>query len=180
MSWDAWLDEHVKWDINNYTIKRRAAIHKLCKYGLIPFLQSHGYSVGVDDKELGSRIATGLYNNQNKTFLESDWNFGSIPNELLTEEYEMYFNHHINDEEWDKFWELWGVWSDVDKCCQYGAARQQDIRQYMWSQLNSNLSAQMIQLKEKEDVEENAYEYDTGDAYLRDAKESGEWGGIRK
>ena len=92
----------------------------------------------------------------------------------------MYFNHHINDEEWEKFWELWGVWSDVNGCCQYGAARQHDIRQYMWSQLNSNLSAQMIQLKEKEDVEENAYEYDTGDAYLRDAKESGEWGGIRK
>ena len=50
MSWNSWLDEIVEWDQNEY-IKRRLAIHKLCKYGLIPFLESHGYSVAVDHKE---------------------------------------------------------------------------------------------------------------------------------
>lgn len=177
MSWNSWLDEIVEWDQSEY-IKRRLAIHKLCKYGLIPFLESHGYSVAVDHKELGSRIATGLYINQGKSFMESNWRFGPVENKCMSEEYELYFNHHIDTDEWEKFWQIWGLWSDVDPASTYGAFRQEDIRYYMWSQVCSDQSKQIQKLREDED--EYAPEHEGGDAYLKDARESGEWGGIRK
>jgi len=179
MIWNKWLDAPVEWDQNEHMM-RRHAIHKLCTYGLIPFLASYGYSISIDPKDLGSRIATGLFRNQGKRFLESNWQFGPIENEYMTEEYAMQFGHDIDDSAWETFWSLWGVWDDVDQNAELGRARQCDIREYIWSQINGEHSVQLIRLRELNEEEEYALELDSGDAYLKDSKESNEWGGIRK
>lgn len=179
MVWNEWLDELVQWD-ENEQMMRRQAIHKLCNYGLVPFLASYGYIVNIGSKDLGSRIASGLFKNQGKRYLESDWQFGPIENEYMTEEYTMQFGHDINEEAWETFWSLWGVWDDIDQRTEMGRARQRDIQEYIWSQINGEESPKLIKLRALNEDEEYISELDGGDAYLKDAKESNEWGGLRK
>jgi len=178
MSWTAWLDANVEWD-QNESILRRQAIHKMCTYGLVPFLASHGYYITLSPKEFGSRIATGLFKNQGKRYLDSDWGFGPTENEYMTEEYNIQFGHDISDDAWETFWGLWGVWDDVDNR-DSGKDRQREIQEYVWSQIDGERSPQLIRLRALNEEEEYAAELDGSDAYLKDARESNEWGGMRK
>ena len=178
MSWTTWLDAEIEWD-QNETMLRRQAIHKLCTYGLVPFLASYGYYVTLSPKDLGSRIATGLFKNQWKRYLESDWGFGPTENEYMTEEYNIQFGHDISDDAWETFWGLWGMWCDVDST-DSGKDRQREIQEYVWSQVDGERSPQLIRLRAQNEDDEYATELDGGDAYLKDARESNEWGGIRK
>jgi hypothetical protein len=178
MNWTTWLEELVEWD-ENELMTRGQAIHKLCNYGLVPFLASYGYSVTVSPKDLGSRIATGLYKNQGKTYLEGNWQFGPVQNEYMTEEYNMQFGHDINQNAWETFWSLWGVWEDVDET-EIGKARQREIQEYIWSQVDGEASPKLVQLRALNECDEYEPELDGGDAYLKDARESNEWGGYRK
>ena len=179
MAWTDWLDETVEWD-QNEQMMRRQAIHKLCTYGLIPFLASYGYLITIGAKQLGSRIATGLFKNQEKPYLESNWQFGPTENEYMTEEYHMQFAHDISEDSWETFWSLWGVWDDIDQSTEIGKARQRDIQEYIWSQVDGEVSPKIAQLRALNEDDEYEPELDGGDAYLKDAKESNEWGGLRK
>jgi hypothetical protein len=178
MTWTTWIEELVEWD-ENELMTRGQAIHKLCNYGLVPFLASYGYSVTVAPKDLGSRIATGLYKNQGKTYLEGNWQFGPVENEYMTEEYNMQFGHDINQNAWETFWGLWGVWEDIDDT-EFGKARQREIQEYIWSQVDGEVSPKLVQLRALNEDDEYETELDGGDAYLKDARESNEWGGVRK
>jgi hypothetical protein len=175
MSWTSWLNEKVAWDAEY--VARGTAIQRLCKQGLIPFLESHGYAIG-NHNELGSRIATGLYNNMRRSFLESDWCFGPVENRYLSEDYEARYRHVIDSEEWEKFWSIWG-WSDFSTETNYGWDRRQDVEVYLWTQIDADASRQTAVVNEFLN-DEYAPEHDSRDAYLRDAAESNEWGGYRK
>ena len=179
MLWNDWLDEDVEWDRSEY-VTRRKAIHTLCTYGLIPLLKSYGYTLALTNKDLGSRIATGLYKNERKSYVEANWGFGSVENEYMTEDYTIQFNHDINTEVWDRFWAIWGVWHDLDASTEYGRFRQQEIREYLWSQVDGERSEAILRLKELNEDDEYETELDSGDAYLKDSRESNEWGGLRK
>ena len=179
--WNNWLNEYVSCDVYD-ELPRRTAIYRLCKRGLIPFLQSHGYAVEVSIKELGSRIATGLYINRGKSYCDSNWKFG-YPEELsLNCDYRDRYYHVIDSEEWDKFWEIWGTWIDLDADSFRGADRRFDIQEYMWTQICHERSEQTRIVNEFLGIEDgqDVSEYDNRDTYLRDAAESNEWGGYRK
>ena len=172
INWNRWLNEYVCMDPEDY-VRRRVAIHRLCSYGLIPFLRANGYSIAISNKELGSRIATGLYNNHGRHMLESDWSFGPIENTCMNDDYRAHFHHVINDAKWEVFWEQWGGWLDQH--------RHADIQDYIWSQVCSEHSPETeIANEHIYGEEEYAAEHDSRDVYLKDSIESNEWGGIRK
>lgn len=177
MSWNEWLSENVCWDMDEY-ITRQKAIYRLCKYGLIPFFEANGYNIAVGISTLCSRIATGLYNNRDVNTLDSNWLFGPVENtaagiENNGLEHLMHYNHVMPAEEWEHFWTIWGVWSDVCNKTNYGWDRQNDIREYMWTQLNLEESPQTQVVNELLCIEESGpVEQDRRDAYIRDISES--------
>jgi hypothetical protein len=178
--WNNWLNETVYWDTTD-EILRRTAIRRLCRSGLIPFLESHGYILNVDETELGSRIATGMYNNRHVGYIESNWSFGSVENSCMNSDYQAHFRHVIDIDEWEKFWTIWGCWGDLDKDMRYGWDRQRDIENYIWSLISAERSRQTLIIREilGED-DEYETEHDSRDAYLRESAESNEWGGYRR
>jgi hypothetical protein len=181
MTWNEWLSETVCWDADEY-ITRQTAIYRLCKYGLIPFFEANGYVISIKLETLCSRIATGLYNNQYVNTLDSNWTFGPIENTVEADSLEhlAHYNHVMPVEEWEHFWAIWGVWPDVCNKTNYGWDRQNDIRDYMWTQLSLEESPQTQVVNELLCIDEGgAVEQDRRDAYIRDISESNEWGGRR-
>jgi hypothetical protein len=173
MSWEDWLNEYVCWDTHE-DITRRLAIYRLCKYGLIPLLEANGYRTTVQLHVLCSRIATGMYNNRNVSTLQSDWNIGETENAFVDNKYhKIHYEHVLSKDTWDHFWSLWGLWYDVDGTTIYGWDRQNDIAEFMWTQINLEESPQMQVVNEMlgiEDCEEG--DLDRRDAYVRDMTES--------
>ena len=179
--WNEWLNEHVVWDIQD-EIPRRNAIYRLCKRGLIPFIESHGYVVDVSVKDLGSRIATGLFINKGKSSVDSNWNFGYSEEFSINCDYRDRYYDVIDIDEWTKFWEIWGIWSDIDEETFRGRDRQRDIEEYMWTQICHEKSYQTRVVNEFLGIErsDDVSEYDNRDTYVKDSTESNEWGGYRR
>jgi hypothetical protein len=180
MSWTSWLREPVFW-AGVEEIPRHKAITRLCG-ALERFIKAHGYDLGCYPKQLRSNIATGLFNNRGKSVVESDWDLLPCNTSGLDDD-KTHFYHTIGRQEWAAFWARWGVWSDVSAEHFRGVDRQLDIQEYIWTQLNLERSFQTQVVNELLGIsEETTYEDRTtgGDVYLRDAAESGEWGGYRR
>ena len=92
MSWNNWLNEIVCCNKVEY-VSRRAAIMRLCRYGLIPFLNSHGYEVYSNHTALASKVANGLYSNRGVTTVCSNWSFSGADTKLATEEHKSHYYH---------------------------------------------------------------------------------------
>jgi hypothetical protein len=182
ISWIDWLEEYVTWD-GVELIPRRRALYRFVKHGLIPFLNRRGYDIHPRLHELCSRIATGLYINQKLSCLESNWQFCRVNYDYLEDDQRRYW-HVIDTDRWAAFWDRWGVWNDVDPDHWRGEDRRNDIQDYMWTQINLERSVQTRVVNEFlgiwDDSGEDAVQNSREDQYLRDAKESGEWGGYRK
>lgn len=186
LPWYDWLTELTDWSGGVSQLRRHRAIKIFVKEGLIPLLQSNGYRLACTAQDLCSNIATGLYENQGKAYLESNWNIGHKNTDFLPEE-KIHYYDVLNPDIWEDFWGYWGKWSDFDADSERGLDRRYDIQDYMWSQLNlegspqtktilymlgiddsgSNTAAPMINTKAE-------------DVYLYEAAESGQYGGYRK
>lgn len=186
MSWSAWLNEWIEWD--RAPIRRYVAIRRFVRSGLIPFLESKGYRFGCSSHVLQSRIATGLYNNQMVSTIESDWEIARINNDYLEHDIDHYW-HVLDSDTWEAFWSKWGVWTDVSLENWRGPDRRMDIAHYVWTQISLEGSSQTQVVNElvglHHDRVEDWYAGTTAaalreDVYLREAMESGEWGGYRK
>jgi len=173
MNWHDWLNEYVCWDTQE-DITRKSAIYRLCKYGLIPFFEANGYRISITLHTLCSRIATGMYNNRNVNTLESDWNIGQTENTFWNNKYhKIQYEHVLSADTWEHFWSLWGLWHDVNTSCRHGWDRQNDISEFMWTQINLEESLQMQVVNEMLGIEEGGdEELDRRDAYVRDMTES--------
>ena len=86
-------------------------------------------------------------------------------------------------EAWEVFWGTWGGWTDVHVDSWRGGDRRIDIAHYMWTQINLEGSPQTRVVNESMGWYEE-YGDDIAasreDVYLREAADSGEWGGYRK
>jgi hypothetical protein len=181
LSWDAWLNEYVSWGASY--LPRSVAIHRFVTRGLVPFLESIGYRLYSTPRALQSRIATGLYNNQGLSCLESNWSIAQ-ENAFFLEHDQYHFWHVVDPDSWAAFWDEWGQWTDVSKDSWRGGDRRIDIEQYVWSQINLDESPQTRVVNEhlgiSDDYAEDGGRETREDIYLREAADSGEWGGYRK
>jgi hypothetical protein len=181
MSWNAWLNETVGWKTEY--VPRRVAIHRFVKNGLIPFVSSKGYTFACSQDELKSGIATGFYNNQSLSCVESNWRIAVANNDYLEEDHYQYW-HVMDSDVWARFWGTWGMWTDVSEDSWRGPDRRIDIEHYVWSQINLEDSPQTRIVNEMvgiyEDYSEERGHHPREDIYLREAADSGEWGGYRR
>jgi hypothetical protein len=182
ISWKSWLNEAVAW--GNEYVPRHVAIHRFVKDGLTPFVNSKGYSFACTPLVLQSRIATGLYNNMGVSCSESDWRIAVANNDYLEGDVD-HFWHMMDSDAWEGFWEAWGRWTDVSEDSWRGPDRRIDIEQYVWTQISIEGSAQTRVVNSLAGIYED-YSEDRGnhhareDVYLREAADSGEWGGYRR
>lgn len=179
-TWKEWLYETVSWGMD--CMPRYKAIHHFVVKGLMPFIQSNGYVLACSPRALQSRIATGLYNNRGKSCVESNWRI-ALENTDYVEHDEGQYWHVLSPEKWEAFWGRWGGWTDVHRDGWRGEDRRVDIAHYVWTQINLEASPQTRVVNESMGWYEE-YGEDAGggreDVYLREAADSGEWGGYRK
>jgi hypothetical protein len=187
LPWSDWLNEWIEWD--GVHIRRHAAIRRFVWNGLVPFVESKGYAWACRPTDLQSRIATGLYKNQHVATTGSDWEFAR-ENKNYIEHDTDHFWHVMNAEVWEAFWDRWGRWTDVDDDSWRGPDRRMDIQHYVWTQISLERSSQTQVVNELAGLsgDDRGEDWHTQqmvaaareDVYLREAMESGEWGGYRK
>jgi hypothetical protein len=166
VDWRKWLAEPVVWNYID-SVPRHVAISRLCK-ALVTFVKSHGYLFRISEETLKSQIASGLYNNRDKSYLDSDWSFPSENDEYHLE-HKNYYTHVMNIDAWSSFWMSWGVWSDLDDDIQYGFDRRLDIEQYVWRQLHLEKSIHTKTVNEILGLEEeNVSENEIRDTFLQE------------
>jgi hypothetical protein len=108
---------------------------------LIPFVESRGYAWN-DTSSVADRLATGLFVNHGKHYLESDWSMIPAPNTQEAPEDLHHFYYTIDGESWAAFWLAWDSWIDVSLDTDRGSDRRLDIQDFVWRQLNLERSPQ--------------------------------------
>jgi hypothetical protein len=193
MDWERWLQETVYIGTGPETECWRARMIRLfVKDGLIPLFESHGYVFKRPPATLCSRIATGLYENEGKHMLDSDWRIGLENTDHLPEERDHY-NTVLDRTIWDKFWSTWSHWEDVSEHSWRGLDRRADIEDYCWTQLDLERSPQTKRILFILGIDEDAiaaeeargsrnkhHQKGSDDVYIKEASESGQFGGYRK
>lgn len=190
MDWESWLQETVYVGTNKGTQCTRARMIRLfVKEGLIPILEAHGYVFKRSAATLCSRLATGLYENEGKHMLDSEWLIGLENTDYLPEEKEHYYTV-LDRGVWDRFWATWSHWDDVSENNWRGLDRRADIEEYCWTQLDLERSPQTKRILFILGIDEDAIAAEEGrhkhhqkgsdDVYIKEATESGQFGGYRK
>ena len=191
MKWNDWLQQSVEWKHGLETMPRWKAIRRFVEEGLVPFVKSHGYSIRPDLRSLTNCIATGLYENEAKSTSESSWNY-QHHNITPLEEDETQWYFVLGPQEWAAFWAAWGQWVDISEESWRGRDRQIDIEAFIWTQIDLLASRQTAYVNSWMEYDEEGLIRSANmaatapqqsareDIYLREAAESGEWGGYRR
>lgn len=205
ISWNDWLLEPISVRPEGGLAPRATILRRFVEDGLVPFLHGRGYRLACTVAEFRSVLATGLYENEGLSCLESHWDFGVKNTDYLPEE-KMHFYDVLDSEAWDAFWESWGDWADVTLTAFRGQDRRNDIQEACWSQLNLEDSPQTKVVLELLGIDDAALAAAAGpqkgraggggaapparqgrsrgrtheDTYIREAAESGEYGGYRR
>lgn len=124
---------------------RQKAIWIFTKNYLVPFLESHGYTLYPVLNDFSSGIATVLFENRNHT-LNGPFKFE--PQLEYSIEHREHFHHRIDYTMWLSFWNDYGFWEDVSMDSFYGFYRRLDIHDYCWSQLDLSCSKQTAVVEE--------------------------------
>lgn len=183
MEFESWIQEDVSW--LGYTVSREQAIRRFVYKGLHPWLESLGYTWSCSRKELGNRIATGLFENQGKPHLESKWPGPDAPEGAMPE-MEDHFHAILSPEAWEAFWANWGVWGDVHPDEFRGPDRRMDVEWFVWGQVNLETSPQTDAVLEllgatlEEDEEMTPALRQSYEAFLQESVEYNGWGGYRR
>ena len=153
----SWLNEEI-WCGGDATISRRRMIWRFTTRGLIPFLKSSGYSIGVTKQDLSTGIASILFHNRTSTLLGP---VKFVERNDYSIEHKQHYNHILSPKKWGEFWSEWLFWEDVDEVG-LGFYRRLDIQEYCWTLMDLDASLQT------RIVQECMEEADDGPMYYRD------------
>lgn len=182
--WEDWLEEKVESPYGD--VPRRIIMHRFVTHGLLPFLHGNGYRIGCSIPEFQSRLATGLWKNEDVSHLASDWSTIPVNNLDYLDEDLHHYHFTLDRDIWDAFWSNWMSWEDISESAWRGWDRRADIEAWVWSQIDLETSPQTKRLDEQLGINDMSSEEGdrrhrrNEDTYYRDAAESGEWGGYRK
>ena len=173
MKFEQWLNAYVRVD-ECVIVRRKEWITNFVKNGLYPWIKSKGYNWHVPESYIKNCIATGLYENKNKSYLSSNWNYSAYNTDANTH-YKDHFYHVLNLNEWDKFWKIWGNMSDLSEDSHRGQDRRFDIQEFVWGQLDLESSFQTNIINELlEDLPDDDYDdkkVNRVDIYIQEAQE---------
>ncbi len=155
-----WLATPIAGRLSNRQA-RSSVLREFVEQGIFPWIESHGYTIAANIKDITNWIANGLYDNAKASHLESTWNFPSTNTEYTEEEFSHY-RYCIGPDEWSNFWSAWNHWEDVSESSFRGMDRRMDIEAFIWSQLDLNNSRQTGVLQEilgDDDTDDELYNY---------------------
>ena len=192
LTWWEWLREPTDWS-GVTTLPRHKGIKLFVKEGLVPLLQDRGYRLRGNAQELYSKIANGLYENEGKSHVESNWSFGHLNTDYIQEE-KWHFYDVLDSLVWEDFWNYWGQWSEFSEESERGLDRRYDIEAYVWTQINVEGSPQTKYILSRLGIAGDTMDggshiagrimsgdtFKGEDTYLREAAESGEYDGYRR
>ena len=177
MSLKLWLHEYVLWGESQ--VKRGKVLRGFLDEGLIPFINSMGYSLGTAPNVMFGHIACGLYENKSCSTFESKWNTEMFCRNSIPED-KMHYYHVIDPDAWRWFWNQWKNIEEFSEFSFRGRDRQMDIEEYVWRQLDLDNSYQSEVLYggedegEEQEIDDNSKKVDV---YLI---ETSGWGGLRR
>jgi len=177
MSLKKWLNTHVEW--RGTPIKRGQLFKHFLNDGLIPFIDSMGYSVGTAPNVFYGYIVAGLYENREKSTFDSKWNTSYFTN-TWTEEDRLYYYDTIEFDRWTTFWNEWRDIDDFSEDSFRGQDRRMDIEELTRRQIDIMNSYQTDMLYEMIYDEYEVEAEDPSkkvDIYLI---ETAGWGGLRR
>lgn len=128
-AWRRWLNVEVEWD-SLEMVKRKVLIYDMVMEGLIPFLNSHGYTFGCETSEIVRAVSRVIYHS---------CSYHRTINQGYRQEDLDHYYYILDDERWDGFWSQWGRWYDVDD---EKVKIRELIRICAWSLLDLEKSAQ--------------------------------------
>ena len=152
---------------------------------LYDFIQRKGYAWGISEMHLRNCIATGLYENDGVSCLNSSWAYSHI-NTTYSEDDKIHYDYIMNEEVWEHFWQTVDTEGcDLDLNEHRGWDRRIDIQHFVWEQIDLAKSGQSCELdeiirggEEDDDLQNSRKQgYDT---YLQESVEYSGWGGYRK
>ena len=174
MDFEQWLNAYVRID-ECVIVRRKEWITNFVKNGLYPWIKSKGYSWEFSESHIKNCIATGLYENKNKSYLTSNWHYSVSNTDTNIHHYKDHFYHVINLNEWDKFWKIWGNMSDLIEDSPRGQDRRFDIQEFVWEQLDLTNSFQTNIINELlEDLSDDDYDdkkFNRVDTYTQESHE---------
>ena len=186
-SFHTWLEEPIHWRGETY-YPRSKVISWFVQEGLFPWIQSNGYEWGCNSKHLANCIATGLYENQGRSHMESEWSYAG-KNTNFSQEEEVHFHYIISQDAWNNFWYSYGSWGDLTTNTFRGQDRRLDIQNFVWGQLDLEASPQTRELYEiilggddeqQDQLSASMSRSPQQDMYLKEAVEYNGWGGYRR
>lgn len=186
ITFDDWLYQPVHWSGGTYS-PRWKVLHWFVYDGLLPWMEARGYRWGCSNAYLASCIATGLYENEGRSHVESEWNY---PGKNVSSSYEeeAHFHFVVSQETWDTFWYSYGGWGDLTLDTFRGLDRRLDIQAFVWGQLDLEASPQTRTFyelcmggdDEPEQPSPAAPRAPQQDTYLQETLEYNGWGGYRR
>jgi len=172
-----WLHSYV--DFGQEQMKRGQLFKYFLEEGIVPFINSMGYTIGTPTNVLYGGMVSGLYENRGKSTMESVWNRDHFC-EAWNDDDRLHYYHVIDPDTWDKFWKTWNFMEDFSDISYHGQDRRMDIEQFIWRQLDLENSYQ-TEILYGEMTEEDETEHDESskkvDVYLLEAAG---WGGLRR
>jgi len=177
MKFEEWLNTPIDWFGSPRL--RRSCINEFVTRGLYPWVITKGYHFNVSSRTLQNFLANGLYDNRNKSCIESDWSYYDRAADWIVEE-KTHFYDVLHLDSWDTFWEAWSNWTDVSSDSNYGQDRRIDIQEFIWNYLDLKNSRQtQILMDILYEEEDESPRKQTNDVYLQEAVEFNGWAGYR-
>jgi hypothetical protein len=134
-TWNYWINEPIYMDdgVTNI-LKRKQAIYFFCTEGLIPFIESAGFRMIYDQKELTRVLLRLLYmlsvGNKVKPIRLCE-----RPREELYE----YYCHWLDTRDWEGFWSKWGCLQDFQPD-RFGYCLRTTLSEFVWTWLDLDYS----------------------------------------
>jgi len=140
--WKYWVNERVFLDkgVSNI-VKRKHALYFFCRDGLVPFLQSVGYTFGESDAKITRKLLLLLFHLQENSPIVPY----EQPCEFYEEQYALYC-HTIDSRDWELFWKRWEGLQDIDDP-NIGYKYKAILPEFVWSWLDLENSKPAYELQ---------------------------------
>lgn len=165
MDWGYWLNEPIYTDKGAMNIlKRKEALYLFCKEGILPLLESTGYSSNKSNDELFVTILRVLFTlYRGKTVLPHEVDFPH------GEEHYSTYVYLLDTQAWDNFWLKWVNLEDFEQHA-YGYRLRWLLPDLLWSWMDFD-NSKTIQTLEQELLEIEAQDESSkgkDDPYLQE------------
>jgi hypothetical protein len=108
MDWNDWLREDI-----SLMYTRGSIIRTIIGSSIIPLLKQEGFVLGCSPEELGSMIASTLYEHGTKSFLSTPHLIHPYADAEFFEDYRSHYYSKMSYDKWNNVWKAWSCWVEL-------------------------------------------------------------------